>query len=104
MSPELLDRKPYTSSCDVWALGIILYHMCTGEFPEMTKIFQGQLAPVAGYSQDLQDLIHACLALKPEQRPVIKDIYKTQLIRQYIQEKSKKSKGAANCSHCQEKD
>ena len=29
MSPELCEQRPYTSKSDVWALGVLLYEMCT---------------------------------------------------------------------------
>jgi hypothetical protein len=31
-APELLDRENTTKAVDIWALGILLYEMCTGRF------------------------------------------------------------------------
>ena len=33
MAPQLLLRKPYTTKCDIWSLGIILYEMIFNETP-----------------------------------------------------------------------
>jgi len=33
MAPEACQSEPYTSKSDVWALGIILYELCTFEKP-----------------------------------------------------------------------
>ena len=33
MAPQLLLRKPYTTKCDVWSLGIIFFEMLFGETP-----------------------------------------------------------------------
>ena len=29
MSPEMYENKPYTHKSDIWALGCILYELCT---------------------------------------------------------------------------
>ena len=33
MAPEVYLHKPYTISCDIWALGIILYEMAMLSYP-----------------------------------------------------------------------
>jgi serine/threonine protein kinase len=33
MSPQILKSEPYTSKCDIWALGFIFYEMIHGATP-----------------------------------------------------------------------
>ena len=33
MSPEACQSQPYTSKCDVWSLGVILYELCSLKYP-----------------------------------------------------------------------
>lgn len=37
MSPQILKSEPYTSKCDIWALGFIFYEMLHGETPWTAK-------------------------------------------------------------------
>ena len=33
MAPELAQRQPYDSKVDIWALGVIVYELCTLKQP-----------------------------------------------------------------------
>lgn len=37
MSTEVLKGTPYTSKCDVWAVGVIFYEMLHGKTPWLAK-------------------------------------------------------------------
>jgi serine/threonine protein kinase len=37
MSPQLLEKKFYTSKCDIWALGILLYELLYNSSPFPAK-------------------------------------------------------------------
>ena len=59
LSPELCEDKPYNEKSDVWALGVVLYEMCTGgkhpfdaqnEGALIRKIMKGVYAPLPGGS------------------------------------------------------
>ena len=78
MSPEICASERYTLHSDIWALGCIMYELCTTRVPFnaashiqlVQKINQGRVDPIpAHYSQDLQETIKACLKINPLQRP-----------------------------------
>ncbi|PIO61391.1 hypothetical protein TELCIR_17087 [Teladorsagia circumcincta] len=57
ISPEMCSGKTYNEKSDMWALGCILYEMCT-------------YAPVRGpYSSEIKLLIRELLQHDPEARP-----------------------------------
>ena len=33
MAPQVLMRMPYTSKCDIWSIGMILYELIFGKTP-----------------------------------------------------------------------
>ena len=84
-SPEILLRSPYNKEIDIWALGIILYHMLSGIFPFKDKD-QQKLAEKIVYedlifnddywknrTQNVKDLIKCCLEKSQEKRIKIDD-------------------------------
>jgi len=83
MSPELFQNLPYNYKSDVWALGCILYELCTLRRPFdaqfepglIMKVLAGSFAPINSmYSKPLRDLVARTLSLKSEDRPSIKEI------------------------------
>ena len=37
MAPELYECVPYSYAADIWALGVLLYQMCSLEYPFKPK-------------------------------------------------------------------
>ena len=57
MAPELLAGQPATPSSDLYSLGVLLYHLVTGEFPvEAQTMGELRAAHVAGRRRHLRDV------------------------------------------------
>ena len=85
LSPELCEEKPYNYKSDIWALGCILYELCTFKHPFnaksqgglILKILESEPKPIGNnYSNDLQSLINKIFEKKMEKRPSCQDILK----------------------------
>ncbi|XP_053177250.1 serine/threonine-protein kinase Nek1-like [Scomber japonicus] len=83
LSPEIWENKPYNNKCDIWALGCVLYEMCTlqpafkaGSMGELyQKINHGSYSSVSDhYSQELRSLLAQLLDCDPEKRPSVSSI------------------------------
>ena len=83
LSPEMCEEKPYNEKSDVWALGCILYELCTYEHPFnasnqgalFIKIIKENPKPILNcYSKDLQYLINCILEKNTNIRPTCKEI------------------------------
>ena len=78
MSPEVCQSLPYNYTSDVWALGCILYELCTlqhafsGEnlLGLVFKIVQDKQGPIPDmYSQEMKDLVSKLLVKDEKKRP-----------------------------------
>uniref|UniRef100_A0A673X7U6 non-specific serine/threonine protein kinase n=1 Tax=Salmo trutta TaxID=8032 RepID=A0A673X7U6_SALTR len=83
LSPEICENKPYNNKSDVWALGCVLYEMCTlkhafeaGNMKNLVlKIIRGSYPPVSiHYSQDLRSLMGQLFRRNPRERPSVSSI------------------------------
>ena len=75
MSPEQVQGKPASTSVDVWAFGVLLYEMLTGERPFTGQTVHDTLAAVLTGVPDMQrvpaavrPLMRACLERDPRKR------------------------------------
>ncbi|KAL0228452.1 hypothetical protein RCL1_004595 [Eukaryota sp. TZLM3-RCL] len=90
MSPEQVQGRPYTFTCDIWALGCVIYELCA-LVPPFTAttvpglhrvIMNGHYAPVSSkYSSTLRHLIAQMLTLDPNSRATIQVLYDNPEIR-----------------------
>ena len=93
LSPEICKEKPYNSKGDVWALGCILYELCTFSKPFsasnpaalILKIINGNYTPLneikcgIKYSPELQKMIEITLEKDYLIRPLMIDIIKSKI-------------------------
>ncbi|ODV83681.1 hypothetical protein CANARDRAFT_180645, partial [[Candida] arabinofermentans NRRL YB-2248] len=81
MAPELLRKEPYSGiKTDIWALGVILFTMISGEMPFDDSLAEDQLVesvltvePTFNeslFKPEVQKLIQALLSKNPDDRPV----------------------------------
>ena len=90
MSPEVCENKPYDFKSDVWAMGCILYEMCTLEHAFeasnllglVVKIVTDPVGPIPDmYSDDLKTLVKLLLQKNPADRPSLKKIFTLPFVR-----------------------
>ena len=93
LSPELCEDKPYNAKSDMWALGCILYEMCTLRHPFdarnqgalILKILRGMYQPVSPqYSLALRNLIKVLLSKDSEKRPSITQVLSHPCVREKV--------------------
>lgn len=96
MAPEVLEGKEYSFSSDVWALGCVLYELCTGRPPFMAsttphllnKICHGDYQPIQKggiiTSSRLPTLIGSMLSTRPELRPSVEQLLRDSIARVHI--------------------
>ncbi|XP_054846378.1 serine/threonine-protein kinase Nek1 isoform X1 [Eublepharis macularius] len=94
LSPEICENKPYNNKSDIWALGCVLYEMCTlkhafeaGNMKNLVlKIISGSFPPVSvHYSYELRNLISQLFKRNPRDRPSVNSILEKNFIAKRIE-------------------
>ncbi|XP_020326967.1 NIMA-related kinase 12 [Oncorhynchus kisutch] len=95
LSPELCQDVPYSSKSDVWALGCLLYEICSLRPPFaasnllslLSKIIRGEYSPVPQtYSDSITPLVQILLCPVPEDRPSAGAILDMIYVREHLRE------------------
>ena len=97
LSPELCEDKPYDKKSDIWALGCILYELCTLKHAFegrnmcalVLRIVKGKYPPIKvgrreGYTVELKQLVDRLLSLKPKHRPYVHEILRYSFILKHL--------------------
>lgn len=86
--------RPYNRKSDVWALGCILYELCTlkkafdgHSLPALVvKILRGKYPPISTrYTSNMRNLVDSMLKQNPSQRPSVDDILQMDYVRGHVQ-------------------
>ena len=89
LSPEICEDKPYNDKSDVWALGCILYELCTYHHPFTARSQGGLILKILNenpkpindyYSKDLRHLIKVIFDKDYQKRPSCLDILKMNFV------------------------
>eukprot|EP00002_Diphylleia_rotans_P029837 TRINITY_DN6095_c0_g1_i3.p1 TRINITY_DN6095_c0_g1~~TRINITY_DN6095_c0_g1_i3.p1 ORF type:complete len:416 (+),score=84.07 TRINITY_DN6095_c0_g1_i3:104-1351(+) len=97
LSPEACSWKPYNEKCDVWALGCILYELCSfrhafkaDNMPLLVRrILRDQPSPIEQVSQQLWDLLTQMLKKDPISRLSMSDVLNLPFLSSFIQDSAR---------------
>lgn len=76
MSPQCLQKREYSEKTDIWALGITLFELLTGDVPWpaetpealLHEIYHKDIKFPGNMSQDFKNLIKKCLVIEEKKR------------------------------------
>ncbi|KAI9141003.1 kinase-like domain-containing protein [Paraphysoderma sedebokerense] len=94
LSPEICKNIPYNSKSDVWALGCVLYEICTLQHPFNGKSMDELVGNIicrrqhdipSRYSPELINLVNQMLDKDPRLRPSVSDILRKPFMQLWVQ-------------------
>ncbi|XP_062279202.1 serine/threonine-protein kinase Nek11 [Scomber scombrus] len=94
MSPEVLNHHGYDTKSDIWALGCLLYEMCSlthafhgpNFLSVVMKIVEGETPTLpAAYSADLNSVLQRMLQKQPSSRPSAAELLKNKFMEENMQ-------------------
>lgn len=100
MSLQILKAEPYTSKCDIWALGFIFYEILHGIPPwtanrEIELIKNIERIPLTIKRKDLsaetEDFLRGCLQLQEADRLSWDEIFRHPIFKGYFAAKANES-------------
>ncbi|KAL4460421.1 hypothetical protein ABPG74_000172 [Tetrahymena malaccensis] len=96
MAPQILNKQQYTSKCDVWSVGLILYELLFGRTPwpavNVVDLVQKmctvplQFPKDQSISQALVNFISKCLQFPESDRISIQEMCANSLFEEYVQQ------------------
>uniref|UniRef100_A0A2P2I6B6 non-specific serine/threonine protein kinase n=1 Tax=Hirondellea gigas TaxID=1518452 RepID=A0A2P2I6B6_9CRUS len=93
LSPEICRRLPYNHKSDMWAVGCVLYELCSlnhpfvaDTFPDLVlRILRGAYRQLSHqYSSFVRDLVAVLLRTDPNRRPTADQVLMVPLLRPYV--------------------
>ena len=100
-SPEMFRAEGYGPKNDIWAVGVTMYKLMTHRFPfENAETKDCNIAAVlfepappidSSYSNELKDLVLSMLSKTPKERPSIRQLQDSSVMKRYAEERSKMS-------------
>ena len=106
MAPELISGKKYNNKVDIWALGCIVYELCTLEVCFQSESLLGLCNKIVYqphgkinlnyYHKELQELIDLLLKKNYKERPDINEVYSIITKNKKIQNSKKNDKSILN--------
>lgn len=89
----MVEGKPYSTKADIWALGVILYQLCSYKLPFEAnslpvlalKIMKGAFPPIPNnYSKDLKTLLLQLLSTDQKKRPTVEMLLAKPIINKFL--------------------
>jgi calcium-dependent protein kinase len=86
MSPQILEELPYSSKCDIWSWGMVLYECIFGVTPWPCRDLDSYLFAIKKFRQvrfpygvdinaELKDFIQRCLTVDEDRRIGWKELF-----------------------------